>query len=525
MEKAGLVDHDKEGVTHRYRPTVSRQQGTGSLLSDFLARFFHGSAEQLVLGLVDADELAADDLRAIEARLAGAGAGAGWSRGLAGGRRRDQEHRGEEEEGAMTVLVDHFVVPWLSLLTDWSIRWGAVLAVLATWFLIRPPRRAVTRYVLCLAALAAGGQAPERILSAPTHLHPVSLPFFDHRTVAVRISRLLEDDMLNSLSRVSAGRSLVLGILAAVAALGVGGLRVRAVEPQAKKDAPATAQSAPAAATGRTVTGVILDPDGKPVAGAVVVAGIEYTGKPNHRVFKTDDAGRFTWSIPEGPVSIYFVAYKEGFAPAFWREWMGGKLREGPIERKLAKPEAFEAILVDGAGKPVEGAKIQVDMIAQGSETKDGPTTQVSIGYNHIPREVLERSPIEGLFVTTSGANGSFVFRSLVGHASALKLMVTGGDGRALLVKPQTRAVERLHKTFEDQGFITTPLTDNTRLVAVPAARVAGRVVTKLPGVGVGGLTASFQDSHQPGKYRPMTNFGGPGHDRLGRSVRVRRAS
>ena len=70
MEKAGLVDHEKDGITHRYRPLVSREEGTGSLLSDFLARFFHGSAEQLVLGLVDARELDPDDLRAIEARLA-----------------------------------------------------------------------------------------------------------------------------------------------------------------------------------------------------------------------------------------------------------------------------------------------------------------------------------------------------------------------------------------------------------------------------------------------------------------------
>ena len=66
MEKAGLVDHEKQGLTHHYRPTVSRQEATGSLLSDFLAKFFHGSAEQLILGLVDAEELAPDDLRAIE---------------------------------------------------------------------------------------------------------------------------------------------------------------------------------------------------------------------------------------------------------------------------------------------------------------------------------------------------------------------------------------------------------------------------------------------------------------------------
>src|SRR4051794_13065089 len=69
MEKAGLLAHEKEVLTHRYRPTVSRREATGSLLSDFLARFFHGSAEQLVLGLVDAEQLAPEDLRAIEARL------------------------------------------------------------------------------------------------------------------------------------------------------------------------------------------------------------------------------------------------------------------------------------------------------------------------------------------------------------------------------------------------------------------------------------------------------------------------
>jgi predicted transcriptional regulator len=71
MEKAGLVDHEKEGATHRYRARVSRKEATRSLLSDFLARFFHGSAEQLIVGLVDADTIAPDELRAIEARISG----------------------------------------------------------------------------------------------------------------------------------------------------------------------------------------------------------------------------------------------------------------------------------------------------------------------------------------------------------------------------------------------------------------------------------------------------------------------
>ena len=40
------------------------------MLRDFVARFFGGSAEKLVLGLVDADELDAADLRELEAKLA-----------------------------------------------------------------------------------------------------------------------------------------------------------------------------------------------------------------------------------------------------------------------------------------------------------------------------------------------------------------------------------------------------------------------------------------------------------------------
>jgi len=92
MEKAGLVDHEKQGQTHLYRPALSRQEATGSLLSDFLSKFFHGSAEQLILGLVDAEALAPEELRAIEVRLAGArgegGLGAGDADPRAGARRK-----------------------------------------------------------------------------------------------------------------------------------------------------------------------------------------------------------------------------------------------------------------------------------------------------------------------------------------------------------------------------------------------------------------------------------------------------
>ena len=73
MEKGGLVVPDKDGQAHRYRPTLTERAATANLLADFLGRFFHGSAERLVLGLVDADQIDPAALRAIEARLAAEG--------------------------------------------------------------------------------------------------------------------------------------------------------------------------------------------------------------------------------------------------------------------------------------------------------------------------------------------------------------------------------------------------------------------------------------------------------------------
>jgi predicted transcriptional regulator len=70
MERQGLLGHVKEGVTHRYVPRVDRREMTGRLVKDFLNRFFGGSAEALVLGLVDAEALSPEELGQLEARLA-----------------------------------------------------------------------------------------------------------------------------------------------------------------------------------------------------------------------------------------------------------------------------------------------------------------------------------------------------------------------------------------------------------------------------------------------------------------------
>jgi predicted transcriptional regulator len=69
MEKAGLVGHDVEKQTHRYRALVSQPDATKHLLGDFLSRFFQNSAQRLVLSLVDARHLSANDLQEIERKI------------------------------------------------------------------------------------------------------------------------------------------------------------------------------------------------------------------------------------------------------------------------------------------------------------------------------------------------------------------------------------------------------------------------------------------------------------------------
>lgn len=92
MEKAGLVSHEKDNAAHRYRPSLTRKEATGNLLSDFARRFFGGSAERMVLGLVDADQLSAEDLRELQEKLAASKAAPTPRRGRGG-----QKIKGKEE--------------------------------------------------------------------------------------------------------------------------------------------------------------------------------------------------------------------------------------------------------------------------------------------------------------------------------------------------------------------------------------------------------------------------------------------
>ena len=57
MEQKGFLRHKREGKTYRYSARKTRQTMTRTLLRDFIARFFDGSPEALVMGLAESSQL------------------------------------------------------------------------------------------------------------------------------------------------------------------------------------------------------------------------------------------------------------------------------------------------------------------------------------------------------------------------------------------------------------------------------------------------------------------------------------
>ena len=60
--RKGRVKRTAEGRAFRYRAAVSRERAAGSAISDLVKRMFGGSAEAMLLAMVDTGHVGAEDL-------------------------------------------------------------------------------------------------------------------------------------------------------------------------------------------------------------------------------------------------------------------------------------------------------------------------------------------------------------------------------------------------------------------------------------------------------------------------------
>jgi len=61
--RKGKVKRMAEGRAYRYKAAVSRERAAGTAISDLLKRMFGGSAEAMLLAMVDAGQVGAEDLQ------------------------------------------------------------------------------------------------------------------------------------------------------------------------------------------------------------------------------------------------------------------------------------------------------------------------------------------------------------------------------------------------------------------------------------------------------------------------------
>jgi predicted transcriptional regulator len=66
LETKGFVKHEVQGKSFLYRAAVARERAQSSALRNFLGRLFRGSAEDLVLRLIEDEVLTPDQLDEIK---------------------------------------------------------------------------------------------------------------------------------------------------------------------------------------------------------------------------------------------------------------------------------------------------------------------------------------------------------------------------------------------------------------------------------------------------------------------------
>jgi protocatechuate 3,4-dioxygenase beta subunit len=345
---------------------------------------------------------------------------------------------------------------------------------------------------------------PGRLLPEVLRLGAGSLPFFERGTVAARIERLLEDDMRRPMAPVSPRRLLAVGSLALAAALGLGTLtlRVRAVEPPRSSDerpAPRPVDREASLPGPRVAPGLVQDAEGHPVPGALVVTGLEKPERPPV-VLLTGVDGRFQLELPEGEVTFEMATHKDGYTWAASQSFAPAGQAPHELKLTLSRPEPFTAVLVDEQGRPVAGATVLLQSAAHRRKRADLMNDQeawvIETSYTRVPWKVVTGTALEPVFAATSDDQGQFTLGVLPRDCWVRLWVKVPRRPGVMLVKPGT-GPSAPAPLFEE-GYVTSGGGPHTTLTLRPAARVRGRVVTRLPGVSVAGRRIGLQGAHAP---------------------------
>jgi hypothetical protein len=193
-------------------------------------------------------------------------------------------------------------------------------------------------------------------------------------------------------------------------------------DPLSRREAPAEAklrdQSALMVMTrGVAVAGRVVDPDGKPVAGAQVSLGLTRYGR-GVPAAKTGADGRFVLANCRPGQQATLIVKARGWAPYATQFWLNGP--ESDREVKLEPGRAMRIRVVDSKGEPIAGAMVSAnrwrDMDAlswRGATNADG-------------RVVWNEAPADGVGLTASAE----------GYVQKMVWSVKAGDREHVITLP-----------------------------------------------------------------------------------------
>ncbi len=301
--------------------------------------------------------------------------------------------------------------------------------------------------------------------------------------LAKTVIRAMNLKSLRLFAAVALAVGAVVGMLPLVLMDGPG--QAKATAAQAKRPDPGPATS---------LAGIVRDIEGRPVAGATVVAGA-FSQRRNHLIATSGQDGRFAFQGKgdAGKLS-YVLAYKAGLAPA--GKFLLGFVEDAPagdVELVLVRAEPFVGIVQGRDGRAVAGAKVRIRYLRGKKEEK---SDQYPVLEN-----VVEDTPLESLFIAISDNQGGFRFPAVPAPQGVV--LNVSAEGLADL----STEVPGDHEA----GFISGSAAMPARLTMEPEARVRGKLVTQLPGVSLAGVKVGLQSTNDSTRFWRDTLTDGEG--------------
>lgn len=230
------------------------------------------------------------------------------------------------------------------------------------------------------------------------------------------------------------------------------------------------------------LTGKVVDADGRPVAGAIVVRSerrvshlLGDEGFAEKERVTTSVDGAFELALPS--VNSQVLARKPGLVPAWSQYWNPTQDLTNEV-LVMAAPTTLAGIVVDETEKPVAEAEVFVSMAYGERPTEDGSTTG---GY-------LNGKPAQDCFSARTGADGKFRIEGFPKNASA-----------DLAVRKPGRVMRQPQREYvSPETMLCHAGQQDIKLVVEPAGTIEGRVLVQDTGKPVADVLLTLQ-ANRPG--------------------------